>query len=193
MKKMLPALFTSLVGELTGDPFRRNSMRKLSIIILLFMLLFSGVFANGETKSAAMKKFTPFIGKWKTLSLYPDRGLQVPGDLEYRWVLGKDWVLCDFVGRHPERNYWAAIAMIKFDAAKNRYISYDFFNADDPTTMTGHWISSSTIRFEVTDDNGSSGIDYSVTEDGSIYQENWVLPKGKTKRITLKTDYTRKK
>lgn len=157
------------------------------------MLLAAALFADGETKADAMKKLTPLIGKWTTLSLYPQSGLKVPGDLEYRRVLGKDWVLCDFVGRHPERAYWAAIAMIKFDAAKNRYLSYEFFNADDPTTMTGRWISPTTIRFEAEDDNGSSGIDYTVKKDGSIYQENWVLPKGKAKRITLKTDYTRKK
>lgn len=166
-------------------------MRKLSIIIL-FMFLFFGLFAKGETTSEAMKKFKPFIGKWETLSLYPDTGLKVPGDLEYRWVLGKNWVLCDFVGRHPEREYWAAIAMIKFDLSKKRYVSYDFFNVDDPIVMTGYWLSAQTIRFEVKNDEGSSGIDYTVKEDGSIYQENWVR-KGETKRITLKTDYSRKK
>lgn len=157
------------------------------------MLLVSGLSAKEETKADAMKKLTPLIGKWKTISLYPEKGLKVPGDLEYRWVLGKNWVLCDFVGQHPEREYWAAVAMIKFDAAKNRYLSYDFFNADDPIIMTGRWISQATIRFEVKGDNQDSGIDYTVKKDGSIYQENWVIPKGKTKRITLKTDYTRKK
>ena len=167
-------------------------MKKLSIIILS-MLLFTGLFAKGDTKADAMKKLTPLIGKWKTISLYPEKGLKVPGDLEYRWVLGKDYMLCDFVGRHPEREYWAAIAMIKFDADKNRYLSYEFFNAADPTIMTGYWISPSTIRFEIKDENGSAGIDYTVKKDGSIYQENWALPKGKPKRITLKTDYTRKK
>lgn len=153
--------------------------------------MFSGFFVNGETPSEAMKKLTPLIGKWKTLSLYPDKGLKVPGDLEYRWVLGKNWVLCDFVGRHPEREYWAAIAMIKFDPSKKCYVSYDFFNADNPIVMTGRWISAATIRFELKNEQGSSGIDYTVKEDGTIYQENWVLPEGKEKKITLKTDYTK--
>ena len=166
-------------------------MKRLSIIVLI-MLLFSTIFTYGATKTGAMDKFKPFIGKWETQSLYPDTGLKVPGDLEYRWVLGKNWVLCDFVGRHPERKYWAAIAMIKFDVSKNRYISYDFFNADDPVIMTGYWLSAKTIRFEMKNDEGSSGIDYTVKEDGSIYQENWVR-KGTTKNITLKTDYSRKK
>jgi hypothetical protein len=162
----------------------------LVIGVVCWMVL-SGFGRAVDRASGAMEKLAPFIGKWKTVSLYPGRGLQVPGELEYRWVLGKNWVLVIFTGQHPEREYWAAIAMIKFDPIKKCYISHDFFNEGDPIQMTGFWITPTTIRFEIKDEKGSSGIDYTVKPDGAIYQENWILPKGKGRKITLKTDYTR--
>lgn len=154
-------------------------------------LVFSQIGTAADVASEAMQKMTPFVGKWKTVSLYPERGLKVPGELEYRWVLGKNWVLVIFVGQHPERKYWEAIAMIKFDVEKKCYISHDFFNEMDPVQMIGFWVTPRTLRFEMKDTDGSSGIDYTLKSDGTIYQENWILPKGKKRKITLKTDYTR--
>ncbi len=174
------------------------NMKRQSYIFRIVMVIgaacwmaFSGIGWAGDTAPEAMQKMAPFIGKWKTVSLYPERGLMVPGQLEYRWVLGKNWVLVIFEGQHPERKYWEAIAMIRYDPEKKCYISHDYFNERDPVLMTGFWINSRTIRFEIRDDNGSSGIDYTVNPDGSIYQENWILPKGKERKVTLKTDYTR--
>jgi len=166
---------------------------KLYTGILIFLICFTFLIPLHAVEQVVepMKKMEPFVGKWKTLSLYPDKGLKVPGVLEYRWVLGENWLMVDFVGDHPQRDFWAAIAMIKFDAKKNRYISYEYFNADDPTIMTGYWLNEKTIRFEVTGDTGSSGIDYTLTEEGAVYQENWVHSKKGKRKITLKTDYTR--
>jgi hypothetical protein len=154
-------------------------------------LMFSGIGRAGVTAPEAMRKLAPFMGKWKTVSLYPQQGLKVPGQLEYRWVLGRNWVLVIFKGRHPERTYWEAIAMIRYDPEKKCYISHDYFNERDPLLMTGYWITPETLRFEMKGDHGSSGIDYTVKPDGSIYQENWIHPGGSRRKITLKTDYTR--
>jgi len=171
---------------------RQSHLFRVGILIgVACWLAFSGLGTAGDTTSDAMEKLAPFIGKWKTVSLYPERGLKVPGKLEYRWVLGKNWVLVIFEGQHPERKYWEAIAMIKFDVEKKCYISHDFFNEMDPILMTGFWITPRTLRFEMKDDGGSSGIDYTVKSDGTIYQENWILPMRKSKKITLKTIYTR--
>ena len=169
-------------------------MKKLIGIVLTLTVVSSFfLLSPGDTFAEQMKKLEPFVGKWKTRSVYPGKDAVIPGDLEYRWVLGKNWMMVEFVGQHPERAFWEAYAMIKFDTATNRYISYDFFNADEPTTMTGAWISPQTLRFETRDETGSSegGIDYTIKADGTIYQENWRIDKDKGKQITLKTDYTR--
>ena len=170
---------------------RPSGFRSAILLFLVGWMAVSGVTPDAGTTSDAMQRMTPFIGKWKTVSLYPDRGLRVPGELEYRWVLGKNWVLVIFVGQHPERVYWEAIAMIRFDPVKNCYISHDFFNDGDPIKMTGSWITPRTIRFELEDEKGLSGIDYTVKADGTIFQENWIIRKDKKKKVTLKTTYTR--
>ena len=167
--------------------------RYIGVLILFVYLGLLFPLFGGEAVTEPLNKMEPFVGKWKTLSLYPDTGLNVPGVLEYRWVLGKNWLLVDFEGLHPKRDFWAAIAMIKFDEKKNRYVSYDYFDADDPTIMIGHWLDQQTIRFEVSDKKGSSGIDYTLKKNDTVYQENWVHPRGGKRRITLKTDYTRLK
>jgi hypothetical protein len=169
-------------------------MKKLISIVLILMAVFAFfLFSSGDMFTEQMKKLEPFVGKWKTRSVYPGKDAVIPGDLEYRWVLGKNWMMVEFVGQHPERAFWEAYAMIKFDTAKNSYISYDFFNAKDPTTMTGTWIGPQTLRFETRDEKGNSegGIDYTIKADGTIYQENWRIDKDNHRQITLKTDYTR--
>jgi hypothetical protein len=170
---------------------RPSGFISATLLFLVVWMEVSGMIPAAGTTSEAMQRMAPFIGKWKTVSWYPDRGLRVPGELEYRWVLGKNWVLVIFVGQHPEREYWEAIAMIRFDPVKNCYISHDFFNDGDPIKMTGSWITPRTLRFELEDEKGSYGIDYTVNSDGTIYQENWVIPKNKSKKITLQTTYTR--
>jgi len=169
--------------------------RTIFVFLLTFFLISTGViaFSNDDPLDAAaqMKKLEPFIGKWKTLSLFPGKDIQAPGDLEYRWVLGKEWLFVEFKGEHPLRPVWEAYAMIKYEPQKKCYLSFDFFNKNDPITMTGTWISPQTIRFETAAETGRSGIDYTINQDGTVYQENWLELKGQERKITLKTNYTR--
>ncbi len=171
------------------------TMKNKTILSIFILLLMASVSLSADATAPAaekqMKKLEPFVGKWKTRSVYPDKELEVHGHLEYRWVLGKTWLLNQFVGKHPEKDYWEAYAMIKYDAAKQCYVSHDFFNGNDPIIMTGTWITKNTIRFQYKDEKGKWGIDYTAKPDGSIYQENWVEGKKGTRKITLKTDYTR--
>lgn len=162
-----------------------------NFLLLLLIVTTTYLFSNDGQLTEDMKKLKPFVGKWKTRSIYPEKGLEVSGDLEYRWILGKNWMLVEFVGKHPERAFWEAYAMIKFDKSRNCYISYDFFNANDPIIMAGIWISPKTLRFETENGKGKSGIDYTLKKDGTIFQENWFIPKNKKKKITLKTFYTK--
>ncbi len=168
--------------------------RLIGLFLILMVGMGSLVWAEqAKTFTEQMEKLQPLVGKWKTRSVFPGKNLEVPGELEYRWVLGKNWLRVEFVGQHPERSFWEAYVMIKFDTAKNLYIAYAFFNADDPVIEVGSWISDKTFRLESRDDKGKTvgAIDYTVKEDGTIYQENWVIDKNNQKQITLKTYYTR--
>lgn len=168
-----------------------NGMAALTFIIIL-SLSFS-LYAGDEAKEQ-MKKMEPFLGKWITKSVYPDKNLTVPGKLEYRWILGKNYMMIEFVGNHPEREYWEAYAMIKYDKKKKKYVSFDFFDEGDPVVSVGYWMSKDTVRFEAEDQ--SWGIDYTLKKSKAgtvVYQENWVKPKDGKRKITLKTDYTRPK
>jgi hypothetical protein len=155
---------------------------------LFFFICLAG---NTGKADEAMDRLSPFMGKWKTTSLFPGSGEKVEGDLEYSWVLGKKWIKVEFKGNHPERDYWEAYVMIKFDQEKNQYRSYDFFSANDPVIMSGRWISPVTIRFEFLDDRPGWGIDYTIKKDGTITQENWQITDNNQKKITLLTDYRR--
>jgi hypothetical protein len=169
--------------------------KRMKVVLTLLVVSPLFLFSTGNSFREQMNKLGPFVGKWKTHSIYPGKDGVIPGDLEYRWILGKNWMMVEFVGQHPERDYWEAYAMIKFDTVKNHYISYEFFNADNPTLMIGTWISPQTLRFETRDEKGNSegGIDYTIKENGTIYQENWRINKDNRREITLKTDYTRVK
>lgn len=164
----------------------RNRITKIAVPVILFFAcqLYAST-GSGQT----IERLTPFIGKWKTLSLFPESGERVSGNIEYSWVLGKNWVKVEFKGNHPERDYWEAHAMIRFDRMKNYYLSYDFFNTSDPILMIGRWISPDTIRFEFQDEEQHWGIDYTVRQDGTIYQENWQIMTDHQKKITLQTEY----
>ena len=161
--------------------------------ILFFVMLITGFMsflsALNNNAEDMLKKMTPFIGKWKTCSVFVDSGLEVKGNLEYRFVLGGHWIHVEFVGNHPSRPFWQAYVMIKYDEKKQSYVSHAFFSSGDPEMMNGHWISGKTLRFE--SKNEAMGIDYTINDDGTIYQENWIKPKGGEKKLTLKTSYTK--
>lgn len=170
-------------------------MKKFMVLLLIQLILIPlTLLPSGDLFTGQMKKLEPLVGKWKTQSFIPGKEAAIPGELEYRWVLGKNWLFIEFVGQHPDRDFWEAYVMIKFDTTKNHYKSYAFFTADNPTIMTGNWISTKTFRLEIKDDKGKSlsGIDYTVKADDTIYQENWIIEKNGRKKITLKTYYKRR-
>lgn len=167
-------------------------MKKLYTLALFSLLIFSStLLLNAGTDSDPMEKLTPFLGKWKTMSIYQKDGLKAPGVLEYRWVLGKKWMFIEFVGQHPKRENWGAYAFFRYDKKRKCYISYDIFDEREPLFTTGHWLSKDTIRFEDKESKNKWGIDYTIKPDGAIYQENWVINKDGKRVITLKTYYTK--
>jgi len=167
--------------------------RRVPLWLGVILLLGAGVSSlpAGEAANEEMEKLRPFVGVWKTDSVFPDNGLRVGGELEYRYVLGGHWLLVRFVGAHPDRSFWEAVAMIRYDGEKDAYVSFDFFAAADPVRMTGRWISDATVRFLTEESGRTWGIDYTIREDGTVYQENWVVPAGGAKKVTLETTYSR--
>jgi len=170
-------------------------MKRYSFLILIIFLLqtFCLMANNRSQMSEQMKKMEPFIGKWKTQSFYTGKQEEIPGEIEYRRVLGNNWLQIEFIGRHPQRDYWEAYVMITFEPKKNSYIAYSFFNADEPTIMNGMWISANTFRLGKPNEKGkmNNGIDYTIKKDGTIFQENWTLDKNGQRQIRLHTTYTR--
>jgi len=164
-------------------------------IIITFLSIVFPVFSAGTVintiKNDEMKKLEPFVGKWKTLSVYQKTGLKAPGILEYRWILGKKWMFIEFIGKHPKKKYWGAYGFFRYDTKKKCYISYDIFDENEPTFTTGYWLNTKTLRFEDNKNEKVWGIDYTLTDKGNIYQENWVKNKENKRTVTLKTTYTR--
>jgi len=166
-------------------------------LILFFFMFWITEFslllpASVNNTGKMIKKLKPLIGNWKTHSHYPDSGMEAYGELKIRWILGGQWMFVEFIGQHPERSVWEAYALIKYDSKKSCYLSYSFFNENNPITMTGSWISSTTVRFKIKTNEGISGIDYTVKEDGTIYQENWLAPAQGERQVLLKTLYRKK-
>jgi hypothetical protein len=145
------------------------------------------VFAYEDGQS----KLNFLAGEWKTVSEFTSSGMKVEGNLTYYWVIGGEWLHCRFIGNHPDRPYWEAVAMMRFDSESGRYVSVAFFNDQMPVTMYGIAVGENTIRFERTIDDGKTGIDYTDKGNGTVYQENWIEINGE-RTITLKTDYTAK-
>jgi hypothetical protein len=147
---------------------------------------------SAEGYEKMIQKLTPLTGHWKTHSTYTESGVEAQGDLKIRWILGGQWLLIEFVGQHPKRTVWEAYALIKYDSKKHCYLSFSFFDENSPVTMTGSWITPHTVRFLTKTENGSSGIDYTIKKDGTIYQENWMCSDQGKPQILLKTVYRRK-
>jgi len=128
------------------------------------------------------------VGHWATTSLFPGSGVEAPGDLAYEWVLGGAWLRITFFGRHPERPIWEAHGLMRWNADADNYQSVVFFGAEEPTTMSGELIDGRTLRISYPD--GKGGIDYTPTDEGAVYQENWAIdPATGERRIVLETDY----
>ncbi len=167
-------------------------MKKSLIVLVLFLIIFNfSICLKADSTSDKMKRLTPFLGKWKTLSIYQNNGLKAPGVLEYKWILGKKWMFIEFIGKHPKRKVWGAYGFFRYDQKRKCYISYDIFDENEPAFTTGYWLKDKTLRFEDKNNKKPWGIDYTIKKDGSIYQENWLINKDKKRIITLKTYYTK--
>ena len=167
-------------------------MKKIFLSFVCLILAVSFGLSSVMDNKTMMKRLVPLAGKWHTTSISQKTGFKAPGELEYRFVLGEDWMFVEFIGKHPKRKVWQAYVMIKYDIGKKCYVSWDFFNKNDPVLMTGEWIKENTLRFKSEHEGILSGIDYFVKEDKTIYQENWVIDKEKNHTITLKTYYKRR-
>lgn len=167
-------------------------MKKIFISFVFLVLAVSFGLCAVMDNTTMMKKLLPLAGKWQTTSVSQKTGFKAPGNLEYRYVLGGDWMFVEFIGKHPKRKIWQAYVMIKYDIEKKCYVSWDFFNKNDPVLMTGKWVKNNTLRFESEHDGVLSGIDYTIKKDKTIYQENWVINKEKNHKVTLKTHYKRR-
>lgn len=144
--------------------------------------------AWGQERSPEQQRLDFLAGSWTTLS-ETVKGDTIPGTLEYQWVLGKQWLRVVFIGEPDDGRVWEAYAMVKYDSESGEYVSYAFFNANDPVRYRGYPVDDSTLRFEYEGAEGTVGIDYHNRGDGTVYQENWSLSPGGERTITLRTTY----
>jgi hypothetical protein len=165
------------------------TMRKAIILIAISLI---AVTAFAQEVPEMMRKLDFIEGDWTVISTFPATGLEVPGELSYHFVLGGHWMLCRFVGDHPERDVFEAVEMIRWDSEGAQFIVEAFYGAEGPERYTGKLINGTTVRMETTANGRRSGLDYIPTESG-VYQENWIYNEKDEKIITLKTVYTRVK
>ena len=154
------------------------------------VLLLSGAGSAGAQQSSPEQQRLDFlVGDWATVSETSD-GVKISGTLSCHWVLGHQWLQVAFEGHPADGRVWEAHAMIKYDPERAEYVSYAFFNADDPVRYRGYPVDDTTLRFEHESTGGTFGIDYRRNPDGTVYQENWVMLVDGASRVTLKTSYS---
>ena len=170
-------------------------------VLALFLVLSVATVAvaqedANEVVKAEMKKLSFIVGHWETLSTVVSSGLEAPGDLSYEFVLGGTYILCRFVGRHPERSVWEAYEMITWDAELGAYAAYAFPSPAGPVRYIGRWTADDTVCFtlEKPDANGRTDrISYTGKSDGTIFQLNEITFGDGEWKPTLRTIYTPKK
>jgi len=158
-----------------------------SLLILALMAACLTVVAQEDESWQTRLSFLE--GTWNTLSVYPDTGVEAPGMLTYEWVLGGAWMKFTFIGDHPQAPIWEAHGMMGWE--NGSLVSYAFFSADPPVHYAGSFLEDGTFRIELNNDGTRSGIDYSPTENGGVYQENWLIDSEGKRHVRLKTTYTR--
>jgi hypothetical protein len=164
-------------------------MRKLLVIS---MLLLFAVVAHAQDSATMQAKLNFLEGDWISVSTFPATGQEVTGDLSYHWTIGGNWLLCRFIGDHPTREYWEAVAMMRWDTEAGHYVSLAFFGPSDPGKSEGILIDGKIISMRNGEGNDMTGIDYHPTATG-VYQENWRFDEEGKRVITLKTVYTKAK
>ena len=168
---------------------KKNSLTLLTVVTSLAL---AGPVVAQEL-SAEHQAIDFLTGRWATESEIIPTGELAPGDLEYKWVLGGLWMQVEFHGQHPGGAVWEAHVMMQYDYASSLYRAFAFFNGQEPYLYTGSMLDERTFRISHTSENGAqTGIDYRNNGDGTVYQENWLLSDDGQRRVTLKTEYSRK-
>ena len=159
-------------------------MRYALLIITLLVAMVPGP-ATAQVDEHRAIDF--LVGEWHTTSEWPD-GRTAEGVLSYRWVLGGGWMKVEFVGDHPETPVWEAHAMQRWNPETSGYEAISFAQQGPPIHFEGSVPEPGLFRIERSSDGATTGIDYRETEDGMVYQENWVEEDGE-RRITLRSWY----
>ena len=165
-------------------------MKRLGVLLAVLVAA-SGTTVAAQTAdlSAEHRRLDFLAGRWSTMS-ETGQGISIPGTLEYEWVLGGQWLKVVFVGQPEDGRVWEAYAMVKYEPTSSEYVSYAFFNANDPIRYRGYPLDGTTLRFEHETADGTFGIDYTDRGDGTVYQENWAMSPGGERTVTLRTTYT---
>lgn len=144
-----------------------------------------------ETLSPEHERIDFLVGSWTTVSQFPD-GQEGTGELEYRWVFDGAWMKVEFQGVPPQGGGgWEAHVMQRWNPEKEGYEAWVFQAQGPPLLYRGSSPEPGLFRVEYEGDDGVvTGIDYHDMEDGTVYQENWILePEAEERRITLRTSY----
>lgn len=163
-------------------------MKKSIALTIIFTLALAGSALAQDTTTVEMNKKLDFlIGKWKTASTVGEA--TYPGDLEYEYIMNKNWIKITFVGKNPARAYWEAHGLMNYDEKASKYVSWVVFNKGNPVPAYGHWADENTFRMEY----GNGGIDYKKTEGGGVLQINYNIDAEGKRTKTMTTTYERVK
>ena len=160
------------------------------ILVTLSIALFgiSPTVLHGQSPlSPEHERIDFLVGEWQTVSEFAD-GRSARGALSYEWVLGGAWMKVHFDGDHPDGGVWEAHGMQRWNPETEEYEAHVYAGSGPPVTYRGSSDGPGHFGVALTTDSGSSGIDYHRQDDGTVYQENWVIEGGE-RRITLRTRY----
>jgi hypothetical protein len=164
-------------------------VRPERVLVASLLLPFRAAAQDGDASLSPEHEAIAFlIGEWRTTSTFAD-GRTGTGRLEYRWVLGGAWMKVEFRGRHPDGVLWDTHVMQRWHEERGEYEAWIFPAEGDPLRYRGTMIEPGVYRIALEPRPGVvTGIDYHRRDDGSIYQENWVLG-DEGRRVTLRTTY----
>jgi hypothetical protein len=163
--------------------------KNICLCLIATMLMIAPAFAQ-EQDTSTMDNLNFLLGSWKTKSEFSSNGVIAYGTLTYEKVLAGAWVRVTFIGDHPTGRLWEAHGYIGLNPEGEGFKSYIIFGPGEPAEYSGLMINGSTFRLETNFNGMTSGIDYIPQDDGTVYQENWVMDEQGSRRITLKTWYT---
>lgn len=172
---------------------------KSAIVLCGFVFLALGVpTASRQSDEMAVQisevsKLDYLVGEWITESVVVRTDVKAPGKLSYRKILGGSYILCQFKGEMPGRQFWEAYAMITYDPAAGHYRSYAFFGGAAPARYVGEWTDENTATFTNLDtrpDGSKDRINYTRMPDGAVFQLNEAKDEQGNWQPTLRTTYS---